>query len=154
MSGDKHTKVVVDRLQDFPSGERRIVEVGGRSIGVFRVGDRFYALRNRCPHQGGPLCLGRVSAWPVSAGPGQFGMKGDASLIACPWHGWEYDLASGQSFLGADEPHVRSYEAAALPGDRLLDGDEPVRFAGRAPGPYVAETFPVHVEEEYVVLEV
>ena len=68
--------------------------------------------------------------------------RGDA--LACPWHGWEYDLATGQSFLGPGEPGVKSYDVNVEPGERL---------AGREPGPYVAETFPVHVEEDYVVID-
>lgn len=130
-------KTVIARLADFRPDERRIVTVGNRSIGVFRVGDEFYAVRNRCPHQGGPLCLGRVFRRAVSDEPGRVRYTGEAPLIACPWHGWEYDLATGQSFIGAGEPRVRSYDVAVE----------------RVPGPYVAETFPVAVEEEYVVLD-
>ena len=51
---------VVARVDEIPPGERKIVEVAGRSIGVFNVGGEFFALRNRCPHQGGPLCEGRL----------------------------------------------------------------------------------------------
>ncbi len=129
--------MVVGRLAEFPRGERRIVTVDRRSIGVFRVGDDFYAVRNRCPHQGGPLCLGRVLRRAVSDEPGRVRYADEAPLLACPWHGWEYDLATGQSFMGVGEPRVRAYEVSVE----------------RLPGPYVAETFPVHVEEEYVVLD-
>jgi nitrite reductase/ring-hydroxylating ferredoxin subunit len=97
-------RVVVSRLADFPPDERRIVSVDRRSIGVFRVGDDFYAVRNRCPHQGGPLCLGRVFRGAVSEEPGRVEYADEPPLIACPWHGWEYDLATGQSFAGRSEP--------------------------------------------------
>jgi nitrite reductase/ring-hydroxylating ferredoxin subunit len=133
-------KVVVARVGEFKPGERRIITVGGRSIGVFRVGDRFFGIRNRCPHQGGPLCQGRIAPWARSSGPGHFELDAEASLLACPWHGWEYDLATGQSFLGPGEPGVKSYDVNVERGDRV-------------PGPYVAETFPVHVEEDYVVID-
>ncbi len=131
-------KVVVAPLAEFSPGQRRVVTVDRRSIGVFRVGDAFYAVRNRCPHQGGPLCSGRLFRRLVSDEPGRVRHTDDAPLLACPWHGWEYDLATGQSFLGSSEPRVRSYDVTVE----------------RHPGPYVAETFPVHVEEEYVVLDV
>jgi nitrite reductase/ring-hydroxylating ferredoxin subunit len=137
-------KVVVAPVDEFGPGDRRIISVGGRSIGVFRVGDRFYGIRNRCPHQGGPLCRGRIAPWPVSGAPGKFGMEAEATLLACPWHGWEYDLGTGQSFMGPGEPRVKSYDVSVQPG---------VALAGRTPGPYVAETFPVHVEEDYVVID-
>jgi nitrite reductase/ring-hydroxylating ferredoxin subunit len=146
-------RVVVAPVKEFPPGERRIVDAGGRSIGVFRIGDRFHALRNRCPHMGGPLCLGRVAPWAVSSGPGDFRMEGEAALLACPWHGWEYELATGQSFLGPGEPGVKAYGVTVEKGG-AVEEDAPAPKGGREPGPYKVETFPVYVEEDYVVLEV
>jgi nitrite reductase/ring-hydroxylating ferredoxin subunit len=156
-------KVVVSRLADFPPGERKIVKAGSRSIGVFRVEDDFFAIRNRCPHQGGPLCLGRLSPWAVATAPGQVTMEGPPRLVACPWHGWEYDLETGQSFMGPGETRVKAYEVAvergsALGEDARAADPAPVppeaKAAGREPGPYVAETFSVRIEEDYVVVDV
>jgi nitrite reductase/ring-hydroxylating ferredoxin subunit len=130
-------RIVVSRLADFPPGARTIVSAGNREIGVFRVGDGLYAVRNRCPHQGGPLCLGHVFRRAVADQPGRVRYLDEAPLIACPWHGWEYDMATGQSFAGPGERRVRAYEVTVE----------------RIPGPYVAETFPVSVEDEYVVLD-
>src|SRR5687768_15644000 len=48
----------VCRTDELPPGERKIVSANGRSIGVFNVGGRYYALRNLCPHRAAPLCLG------------------------------------------------------------------------------------------------
>ena len=61
------TETVVGRLADFPEGSHRVVEVGGREIGVFNVGGRFYGLPNRCPHQAGPLCEGRTTTGTLVA---------------------------------------------------------------------------------------
>jgi nitrite reductase/ring-hydroxylating ferredoxin subunit len=157
-------KVVVSRLEDFPVGERKIVKAGPRSIGVFNVEGEFFAIRNRCPHQGGPLCLVRLSPWAVATAPGKVQMEGPPRLVACPWHGWEYDLETGQSFMGPGETRVKAYDVSVERGDAL--GEEvrhaehqPIlsaaaRASGREPGPYVAETFRVYVEEDYVVVEV
>src|SRR5918992_391826 len=141
----RYMRIVVCRLDEFPPGERRIVQAGRGSIGGFRVGDRFYAINNYCPHQGGPLCLGRTKPWVSSSGPGEFVLAEDDALLACPWHGWEYDLATGQSFLGPGEPPVRTYEVSVEPA-----GERPAR---PTPGPYVSDTLPVHVEDAYVVVE-
>jgi hypothetical protein len=65
-------KHVVATLDEIPPGGKKIVEVAGRSIGVFNVGGEFFALRNRCPHQGGPLCLGKLSGFVVSPVPGEY----------------------------------------------------------------------------------
>jgi len=140
-------------LSGFADGERRIVEVGGRSIGVFRVRDSFYGIRNRCPHQGGPLCLGHVLGDAVADAPGEGRVLGDPLRIACPWHGWEYDLDSGQSFMGGGVAGVRSYGAGVERGGALLEEALARPVGGRVPGPYVAETFEVKVEDDYVVLE-
>lgn len=137
-------RIMVCRLDEFPPGERRIVQAGKRSIGVFRVGDNFYAVNNYCPHQGGPLCLGRTKPWLHSDSPGKYTMSTTEALLACPWHGWEYDLTTGQSFLGPGEAPVRTYDVS-------IEAAEPK--SGRRPGPYVAETFPVHVEDAHVVVE-
>lgn len=145
-------RVVVAPVRSFGDGERRIVSVGGRSIGVFRVGERFYGIRNRCPHQGGPLCLGHVLGDAVADAPGVARISTDPLRIACPWHGWEYDLDSGQSFMGGATAGVRSYGVALEPGGSLLE-DAVAGPAERIPGPYVAETFDVSVEDEYVVLD-
>jgi nitrite reductase/ring-hydroxylating ferredoxin subunit len=156
-------RVVVCRVEEFPAGDRKIVKAGARSIGVFNVDGEYFAIRNRCPHQGGPLCLGRLSPWAVAAAPGQAAMEGPPRLIACPWHGWEYDLETGQSFMGPAEPHVKAYDVTVASGAALGENvghaeEQPipagVRVGGRQPGPYVAETFRVYVEAEYVVVEV
>ena len=61
-------KWVVATVDEIPPGARKIVDVGGRSIGVFNVGGEFFALLNRCPHQGGPLCLGNTLGFLRSDG--------------------------------------------------------------------------------------
>ncbi|HEY7968010.1 MAG TPA: Rieske 2Fe-2S domain-containing protein [Solirubrobacteraceae bacterium] len=133
-------KVVVAPLEDFPPDTRKLVRVGGREIGVFRVGDSFYAVRNRCPHQGAPLCIGRVFSRIVSAQPGEFELAGGPPLLVCPWHGWQYDVATGQSYSPGD-PRVKSYGVSVESGSELVEG------------PYVVETYSVTVSEQYVVLE-
>lgn len=144
---------VVCPVGELPDGERRIVNIGRRSIGVFHVGDRFYAVRNRCPHQGGPLCVGHILGDAVADVPGAAAVSYNPLRIACPWHGWEYDLATGQSFLGPSDPGVKSYGVALEPGGALVAEmeDQQVKLV---PGPYTAETFEVKVEDDYVVLEV
>jgi 3-phenylpropionate/trans-cinnamate dioxygenase ferredoxin subunit len=146
---------VVAPVGEFPPGERRIVQAGSRSIGVFRVGDRFYGVRNRCPHQGGPLCRGHLLDDAVADAPGRPRISDNPLRIACPWHGWEYDLETGQSFMGAGHAGVRSYGVAVQGGGQLLAEIESAATGETElrPGPYVAETFEVHVEDDYVVLE-
>lgn len=133
---------VVARVGEIPPGARKIVEVGGRSIAVFNLDGEFYALRNRCPHQGAPLCTGMRFSRLESSGPGDY-QHGGGDLIRCPWHGWEFDIRTGRSWFDPARTRVRGYpvERAAGPSDQLV------------PGPYAVEAPSVSVEADYLVVE-
>jgi nitrite reductase/ring-hydroxylating ferredoxin subunit len=135
-------RYVVADAAEFLEGGRRLVNVAGREIGIFKVGGRFYALRNRCAHQGGPVCEGELLAWLKSERPGDYSFDESRKLLECPWHGWEYDISTGQSWFDPVKTRVRHYPVEIELG------------AGLQPGPYFLETYPVEVEKEYVVIEV
>ena len=126
---------VVARAEELPPGARRVVRVEGRAIVLFNVDGELYALRDRCPHQGAALSGGRVIRSLSSPCPGAYVWNEAAPLVRCPWHGWEYDLATGRSWWEPARSRVRSY---------------PVE---RAAGPYVAETYAVERAGELIVLE-
>ena len=115
---------------------------------MFNVHGEFYALRNRCPHQGGALCKGRVSGFVTARVPGEYEYTRKGEILRCPWHGWEYDIKTGQSWVDPSSVRVRSYqvEVAQIEGE----GD----MAGLVKGPYVAETYEVTVDERYLVVEI
>ena len=132
-------KHIVARVEEIPPGEHKIVEIGGRTIGVFNVNGSFYALRNRCPHQGGPLCQGRVTGFLMATKPGgEYGYTHRGQILRCPWHGWEFDITTGRSIFNPHKMRVKNYEVTV----------EPV------PGEDVesVESFPVTVEDDWVVL--
>jgi 3-phenylpropionate/trans-cinnamate dioxygenase ferredoxin subunit len=137
-------------VSEFPRGERRIVQAESRPIGVFRVGDRFCAIRNRCPHPGGPLYRGHLLDDAVADASPR--ISTNPLRIACPWHGWEYDLKNGQSFMGTGLAGVRSY-GVALPAGARLRAEIDAGESELRPGPFVAETFEENVRDDYVVLE-
>lgn len=138
---------VVAAVDEIPPGERKLVEVAGRSVGVFNVGGAYYALLNRCPHQAGPLCRGLLHAFIESTVPGEYRYTRKGEILRCPWHGWEFDVKTGQSWFDPARVRVRAYEASVQPGSAIATG-------GMQPGPYVAETYPVSVEERYVVVHI
>lgn len=111
--------LVIGHLRNFPDNQFRIVEVNGRSIGVFRRGNEFYALRNVCPHKGGPLCRGTVSGSVVPSDPDSYVYEDDQLVVRCPWHGWEFSLQSGKGQFGAANLRVASY-AVRLEGDSVV----------------------------------
>lgn len=151
-------KHIVATVGEIPPGGRKIVEVAGRSIGVFNLGGEFFALRNRCPHQGGPLCAGPLAGFVSAPMPGEYHYSRQGELLRCPWHGWEFDLRTGQSRFDPARVRVRQYEVAveqhpAPRNDRSAAGDAG-HPPGVAEGPYVAETYPVTVEQECVVVRI
>jgi nitrite reductase/ring-hydroxylating ferredoxin subunit len=141
-------RYIVGRAADIPEGGRVLVEVGGRQVGVFNIGGSFYGLINRCPHKGAEMCKGNVVAGLRSARPGEFEYDESTALLMCPWHGWEFDIRTGQSYCDP-RTRLRTYDVEVAGGDEV-DG---VPVAGRVPGPYTAETVDVGVEDEYVVVD-
>ena len=91
-------------LGDLERDGRVVARIGSREIGVVRdpVAGRLFGVRNRCPHQGGPLCLGTVGE-RVTGTPGRYGFSA-RTVLRCPWHGWEFDLETGVS---PDDPALR-----------------------------------------------
>jgi nitrite reductase/ring-hydroxylating ferredoxin subunit len=87
----------VCRLEDLPPGSKKIVQGGRFGIGVFNRDGVLYALANYCPHDGAPVCLGAITGTTESASSYQATWVNDGRILRCPWHGWEFDLATGKS---------------------------------------------------------
>jgi nitrite reductase/ring-hydroxylating ferredoxin subunit len=97
---------------------RVVARVDGREVGVVASGEELYGVRNRCPHHGGPLCLGTIEKRLVGK-PGAYGISG-ITVLRCPWHGWQFDPATGACL---DDPALRVavYPAKAAGGRVLVD---------------------------------
>jgi nitrite reductase/ring-hydroxylating ferredoxin subunit len=134
-------KHVVAPVGDIPPGGRKRIEVNGRGVVVFNIAGEYFALSDRCPHRGGPLSQGRLTGLLESAEPGAYRYTRAGEIVRCPWHGWEYDVRTGKSWCEPERLGARRYRVSIEPGARLVEG------------PYVAETFAVAVENEYVVVE-
>jgi nitrite reductase/ring-hydroxylating ferredoxin subunit len=142
------TKHIVATVDEIPPGQRKLVEIEGRSIGVFNINGQFFALRNSCPHQGGALCTGRLTGFLTASAPGDYTYSRRGEILRCPWHGWEFDVKTGQSWWDPARTRVRSYEVSVA----TIAPDQ-VAAEGPQKGPYVAETYQVSVEQSYVVVE-
>ena len=66
--------------QDVPTGQVKMVKVGGKHIALFNVEGKYYAIDDTCTHKGGPLSEGKVTG----------------SIVTCPWHGATYDVTTGE----------------------------------------------------------
>ena len=129
MTRERH---VVGKVSEIPPGGRKIVDVGHRSIGVFNVDGDFFALLNRCPHQGAPLCLGIISGTMLPTEPGHYAYGLHGRVLRCPWHGWEFDITTSEMIFVPDPVQVKTYEVTVEPP--------------------TLETFPVVVEDSTIVL--
>ena len=87
---------IVDRADNFPAGSRRAVDIGGRSIAIFNRGDRYFALRNVCPHHGAPLVTHGLRGTMTANGPGDYRYARGGEIVRCPWHGYEYSAEDGR----------------------------------------------------------
>ena len=132
---------VVATIDEIPPGARKLVTVEGREIVVFNLDGDFVGLLNRCPHQGGRMCDGVVTALITSDEPGKIKYDRPGEIIRCPWHGWFFDLRTGQSWGEPDRVKTRHYDATVADGSDLVKG------------PYQAELVDVTTEATYVVIE-
>jgi nitrite reductase/ring-hydroxylating ferredoxin subunit len=135
-------KHVVASVEEIEPGGRKLVELEGRPIVVFNLSGEYFALLNRCPHQGGSLCHGKLTGLVLSDEPGEYNYSRRGEIIRCPWHAWEFDIRTGKSWCDPRKVRVKNFPVSVEPGARLVEG------------PYVAETFRVSVEANYVVVEV
>lgn len=94
--------VRVAATSEIPAGQGKTVEVGGKQIAVFNLDGAFYAIDNICKHRGGPLGEGEV----------------DGTSVICPWHGWTYNITSGEC-LDEQDCAVDKYEVK-VEGDAVM----------------------------------
>ena len=109
-------KHVVCPVDELPSGSRKIVDVGGRSIGVFNVEGRYHAIRNVCPHHGAPLCLGELTGTMLPTPPYQYEWGRDSEILVCPWHGYEFDITTGRTLYDPSDLRVKVYPVSVEDG--------------------------------------
>ena len=96
-------------VNDYADGDRKVVVCGDNEVGVFRIGDEFYAWHNRCAHRAGPVCQGRIMKRvlePVASDKTTRTQEYDEaeSHIVCPWHGYEFHVTDGCHVV---DPKVR-----------------------------------------------
>lgn len=104
--------VRVASVRECPAGTARECLAAERIVALFNVGGTWHALDGVCPHQGGPLGRGTLAG----------------SIVTCPWHGWQFDVRSGQHLASPLRRHV--VLATQVVGDDVLvwldDDDEAV----------------------------
>lgn len=109
---------VVGTVDEFPPGKLpRILDVGGRSIGVYHVDGAFYAVQNVCPHALGPICRGTFGGTFLPSKPGEWKTGLENRVIRCPRHRFEFDITTGESVMGAVKQKLVTFPVS-------VEGDE------------------------------
>lgn len=114
-------QVEVGKVDEFSVGKFKIIEVDGREIGITRLANgEFRAVRNVCPHKGAPICRGILGGtWPP-CDPGEMKYDMDGRVLICPWHGYEFDLNSGQELFQKDPNKLLMFPATIKDGNVVL----------------------------------
>jgi nitrite reductase/ring-hydroxylating ferredoxin subunit len=113
----------VGELSEFEHGKVYLRDAGDRQVGIVATPNGITAFRNICPHEGGPLCLGLVT--PLLRGEPRedtsFELQVDHQrfVLSCPWHGWEFDVRTGEAILGGLTAKI--YPVTVASGRVLVD---------------------------------
>jgi len=98
-------RIRVAKLAELAPNKGAAVTVGDLALVLFRSGERVYALRNRCPHAGAPLSIGRLRG----------------TELTCAWHGWMFDVTTGECLPKNPPFDVPSYPVAIQGEDVFVD---------------------------------
>jgi len=86
--------IKVAETSEVPAGSMKAVKVGGEDVLLANVGGKFYAIGNVCTHRGGPLNEGTLQG----------------TVVTCPWHGGQFDLANGNAVAPPPRMPAPAYE--------------------------------------------
>lgn len=94
-------KIFIGPSSEVTEGGRLVVDVAGLTVGIFRFQRKLYAYQNRCAHMGGPVCQGKIVPRVTEVIDENSASRGFAFdethlHIVCPWHGYEYDIVTGE----------------------------------------------------------
>jgi nitrite reductase/ring-hydroxylating ferredoxin subunit len=117
-------RVFVAEDVDFDVGDTRVVQVKGREVAVVRTDDGYYGIGNTCPHQGGPVGEGQVGCSfrmnDGGRGVADLAVDRDTMVVACPWHGWPFELETGRHVTDP-EYTVPTYDVVVDDGGVYLE---------------------------------
>ena len=97
-----YTKVA--KTADIPTGTGKSFTVDSKPVALFNIDGTFYAIEDVCPHHGAPLGGGPL----------------DGTIVACPWHFWQFDVTNG-NFASTDAQGVASYPVKVEDDEILVD---------------------------------
>ncbi len=115
----------VGPLGEFPDNAMRKMDVVGHDLVIVRSPSGVHAIRNKCPHQGAPICGGMLTGTYLPSDPGVLLYGLENEIVRCPWHGWEFDVTTGEALFGISSKKLVSYPT------EVRDGELWVYISGR-----------------------
>ena len=110
----------VASADEVAPGERVLIDVRGREIGVFNLDGEFAAVANYCVHQGGPIAEGTLTGGTLRANEALEVVYDESSrCLHCPWHGWEFDVQTGEH-TAPTRHRVPTYDVVVRDGGLYL----------------------------------
>jgi nitrite reductase (NADH) small subunit len=114
----------VGSVEDFVTGQIRIVRAADRELGIARWAGEWYAIRNVCPHRGAPVCVSGINPALSEGVPGDvddFSVDHERPVIVCPWHRWEFEVRTGQAVTGPER--LQMYPVHVRDGRVLVEAE-------------------------------
>lgn len=121
MNSHKPSAVQVCSVEDIPTdGRALIVRLGPSDVGLYRTDGEIFAVKNSCPHRGAKMCQGQpLTGTMLPSAPDQYIWGHEGRVLRCPWHHWEFDIATGETMFGVDRRKLVTYEVL-VEEDRVL----------------------------------
>lgn len=110
----------VCRLDDIADATMKAVRVNGRDLVLVRNGERIFALRDVCLHQGARLSDGSLGGLTVSQRVGEYRLERIGQILRCPWHNWEYDASDGRCLNDPARLGVPTYKVEVVNGEVVV----------------------------------
>ncbi len=108
MSNAQPNRHIAGEAAEVADGRGKCFLVAGRKIAVFHVGARFFALDDRCTHADAAMSDGWITG----------------NCVACPWHGAEFDLETGEALSLPATGTLRTYPVSIIEGRITITVEE------------------------------
>lgn len=111
----------VGAVSDFELDRFRVTEIEGKEVGVVRTARGFFAVNRRCPHQGADLCAGMLAETTMAPSrPHEYVLSRERLILSCPWHRWEFDLATGRAVGDVTRKRMAVYPVEVVGDDVVV----------------------------------
>jgi len=106
---------VVGDAAQIAEGQHCVFDVVGRPVVIYNLGGEYFAYLNYCPHQGAQMDKGPVCGTNLASEVYDYRFGREGEIVRCPWHGWEFDIRTGQSLVRKDK-RLRRYDVVVEDG--------------------------------------